>query len=280
MGAAGCKSSEQAAPPSKETTVPTIIQRITITQSDIQVDEVNLDKVHLRGDISLRNDGTVPVEVDKIILSSPEETIEELPWISSLEPEEEAKEYLSFSLSRKFGIYQIPITIGIMNPSGQILGEKNIIVPIPVATIGDTIQIEPDLSLTLLSWKESNIAVNGPYAGGDYYIFKAKPDMKFIILTYEFKNNGIREQETPYLNEGEILTNKGYIYQLWRPIGGFWTSSRDATRSEIETLVGNSGGYEKLLPEESTIGRVVFEIPENAMPIEAEIIYLQPLIRF
>ena len=83
--------------------------------------------------------------------------------------------------------------------------------------IGDTIpELEgyDNLAVTFLSWIESNIAIAGPYSGDTYYTFTAKPEMKFIILFFEFKNNGVRAQEIPYINEGEIITSeKGYIYE-------------------------------------------------------------------
>jgi len=59
----------------------------------------------------------------------------------------------------------------------------------PIIRIGDTIPefsaANPNLSLTLLSWKESDIAIDGPYVSG-YYAFTAKPGMKFVILTFRF----------------------------------------------------------------------------------------------
>jgi len=97
--------------------------------------------------------------------------------------------------------------------------------PIPIARIGETVaEIESgyNLSLTLLSCKESGVAVNGLY-GGAYYTFTAKPGMKFIIVIYRFQNNWIRQQKTPYIDAGEIATDRGYIYPTWSPPAGVWS---------------------------------------------------------
>ena len=147
-----------------------------------------------------------------------------------------------------------------------------------VVSIGDTIpelKGYDNLSVTFLSWAESNIAIEGPYMGDTYYTCTVKPGMKFIIIFFEFKNNGIRAQETPYFNEGEITTaEKGYIYEMWST--GFSHDEeeynrRESTEEEVEALIGNSGAYEKLLQEESVRGCVIFEIPKDLTPTEANI---------
>ncbi len=169
------------------------------------------------------------------------------------------------------------------------MAEKNITIPIPIVRIGDTIPEvgrsidKHNLSLTLLSSIESGIAVDGPYSGDEYYTFTAKPGMKFVILIFKFQNNWIRVQETPYLNTGEIATNKGYIYNTWDSPFGIHSEEykpRKSTDEEVKTLIGNSGGYEDLLPEESTIGCVVFGIPEDEIPIEASIVNVPSLIKY
>jgi len=156
-----------------------------------------------------------------------------------------------------------------------------------VARIGETIPVpgKENLSVTLLWWKESKVAVHGEYAGGEYWTFTAKPGMKFIILAYEFRNNWVREQETPYLSAGEILTApKGYYSELWDPPLGVQSKEykpRRAAAEEMETLIGDSGGYEKLMPEQYVIGCIKFEISEDATPVEADIVGLRPyLIKF
>lgn len=157
--------------------------------------------------------------------------------------------------------------------------------PTLIAKIGDTIPDcagKQNLSLTLLWWRESKIA-RYEYIDG-YYTFTAKPGMKFIILAYEFRNTGIKEQTTPYLSVGEIVTApEGYHYEIFTPPSGIHSEEykpRKATAEEVDTLIGDSGGYEDLLPEESVKGRVVFEIPEDATPIEAKIASIPYMIEF
>lgn len=69
----------------------------------------------------------------------------------------------------------------------------------------------------------------------------------------------------------------------WNPPAGIHSKEykpRKATNEEIEVLVGDSGAYEDLLPEESIVGSVVFEIPEDETPIEASIVYVRSLIKY
>ena len=118
--------------------------------------------------------------------------------------------------------------------------------PTSLARIGDTVALEsnPELDLTLLSWRESKESVNGPYISG-YYTFTALPGMKFVILYYRFTNTGIREQRTPYLSDGEILTDpERFYYKIWSPIGGANSTEydpRQATEAEVGSLGGDSG---------------------------------------
>lgn len=154
----------------------------------------------------------------------------------------------------------------------------------PVAKIGDTLPevgvgiSKHQLAMALLSWRESEVAVNGPYFAGDYYVFTAKPGMKFIVLYYQFTNNWVREQETPYVDAGEILTApKGYYYKVWSPSLGVSSTEykpRKATQDEVKRFGGDSGAFKRLMPEESTEGRVVFEIPEDSEPLEAKLAYV------
>jgi hypothetical protein len=146
-----------------------------------------------------------------------------------------------------------------------------------VARIGDTIPevglVNEDLSMTLIGWTESDIAVDGPYVGNEFYTFTTGPEMKFIILEFEFHNNWVREQETPHFDKGEVCTDKGYFYQVWSPPVGIHSEEyapRPSTQEEVENL-GGSGAFENLLPEESIRGHVVFEIPQGEEPEEVEL---------
>lgn len=264
--------------------------KIIIKDYNISIDNVDIDKLYLDSvKVLLRNEGNTSAKIDKIVLSSGKSKIEDTS-IGSLNSGEE-KEFslpVYHPLEKKIGVEQLKGLINVIDSSGKILAERDIIIPLPIVRIGDTIpEVGADiskhkLSLTLLSWKESDIAVDGPYTSG-YYTFTAKPGMKFIILIFEVRNNWIRPQETPDLDAGEIATDKGYIYPVWGPPLGVHSEEykpRKATEEEIKALIGDSGSYEDLLPEESAKGCVVFEIREDETPIEASIAHMSPLIKF
>jgi len=139
--------------------------------------------------------------------------------------------------------------------------------------------------LPFFLWTESNIAIEEPFSMNIYNTCTAKPGMKFVIIFFEFKNNGIRIQETPNFNEGEITTaEKGYIYESWSAgINEEEYNRREPTEEELEKLIGASGGYKELLPEESVKGCIVYEIPVEYTPYKATAFDLYPgeyLIRF
>ena len=283
--------------------VPPAESKIVIESYNISIGYVGVDKLYLdKAEVMLRNEGDASATGIELVISSNEEEIEGYPS-TTLEPGEEKKVSYSFSgisreISKGIGVEEIAVTMrllgyperrGIEKVEKQILAEKNMTIPIPIVRIGDTIPEvgkgidKHNLSLTLLSWIESGIAVDGPYSGSEYYTFTAKPSMKFVILIFKFQNNWIRVQETPYLNTGEITTNKGYIYTIWDSPFGIHSGEYKlgkSTDEEVKTLIGDSGGYEDLLPEESTIGCVVFEIPEDEIPIEASIVHIPSLIKY
>lgn len=284
---AGCIEEKTPSEVPKETPQQVIESKIVIKGYNIEIDHVGVDKLYLdEVNVLLRNEGSAPIKIDRIILSLGKSKIEDT-LVGSLNPGEEKDFSLPTypPLEKEIGIDEVKGMISVIDSSGKILAEEYITIQIPVARIGDTIpEVEGkhNLSLTLRSWKESDIAVDGPYSTG-YYTFTAKPGMKFIILIYRFQNNWIRPQDTPYLDAGEIATNKGYIYAIWNPLGGATSEEykpRKATDDEVKTLVGDSGGYEDLLPEESTVGCVVFEIPKDETPIEASIVHVPPLIKY
>ena len=70
---------------------------------------------------------------------------------------------------------------------------------------------------------------------------------------------------------------------MWKPPSGTLSQEYDprmTTEEELNTLLGDSGGYEELFPKESTVGRIVFEILEGETPIEASIKWVPYLIKF
>jgi len=281
------------------TPTPKLTPKIVAEDYKIRLYDVGVDKLYIdEVNIVLKNIGGVLVTVTKLIISSNGEEIQS-SGSTALGPLEQKEiafsswNYGSYDkLAKPIGVDQITATMKILGyPQGitgdQILLEKDIAISIPKVRMGDTIaeiQGKQNLSLTLLSWEKSLIAVYGPYSSSSqYYTFTARPGMKFIVLIYRFQNNGIREQETPYIDAGEIATDKGYIYSVWSPPGGVYSEEykpREATSEEVDRLIGDSGGYEDLLQEESTIGCVVFEIPADATPVEASLAYVPVLIKF
>jgi hypothetical protein len=252
----------------------------------------SIDKANLGSlEVSLRNDGDEPAEIYKLALSISGQNYEQLVW-ENLNPKER-KTFTIYGLwgaiGREIGNYTIKCKLEVQDKNSRILLTENLTFAVSTIGIGDTIaEIEgtDNMSLTLLRWVESDIAVEGPYADGNYYTFTAKPNMKFVIVIYMFQNNGRRPQETPYIDSGEIATDKGFIYPSWHSPLGIWSEEylpRKATDNEVRILIGSSGGYVKLqpgTPGESVVGRIVFEIPRDARPIEAKIDYIPYLVKF
>jgi len=280
--------------PSEE--VPSGTPTIVIADYEIRLNDVGVDKLYIdEVIIELKNDGDASTTITELVISSNGAEIRGPIFFVTLGPGEKQEiscsgSLSSHELSKPIGVTQLAATVTILGypkgaTGGRILAEEDVAISIPKISVGSTIPAiegKQGLSLALLSWKESNIAVDGPY-GSSYYTFTAKPNMKFVILIYRFQNSGIREQETPYINAGEIATDEGYIYSVWSPPVGVYSEEykpREATIEEVDRLIGDSGGFEDLLQEETTIGCVVFEIPAGATPIEASLAYLPVLIKF
>ena len=250
---------------------------ISITDYDITVDYVEIDKLYLdEVEVSLTNEGSASSRIDQIVITTGDSNIEMTLFLQTVKPNEQltiiGNPYSA--LDRNIGDKQIEGTVSLVQYSGEILAEKNITIQIPFIKSGDIIpeigRDENNLSFTLISCKERDKAL---YSTGSYNIlYLSREGYKFIIATYELKNNWIREQSTPYLYHGEVATDKGYIYSKWD-----WTDNYDeyetrtATDDEKNELIGDSGGYEKLLPEESVKGCIVFEISEDETALEISI---------
>jgi hypothetical protein len=258
----------------------------------------DLDAIYLQQvQVLLRNDGDLPSVVQKLVVASETNEVEASVYDARLDPKSEKSIAFNFrgaKIVRSIGLERIESTVRVLGYTGeksqgieQKLAEAKFSLLVPVARIGETISEygdTHDLPLTLLWWRESSIAVHGPYFPSEYYTFTARPGMKFVILAFMFENKGIREQETPYLHAGEIGTGpKGCCYKVWEPPLGVHSEEynpRKSTWDEVNTLVGDSGGFETLLPEQSVVGCVVFEIPQETTPIEASIVGLPVLIKF
>ena len=245
------------------------LSKIVIKDYDVSIKSIGLDKIYIDNVVVLlKNEGDEIVKVDTITVLSGDNKIEEIFYDFlgldediSLTPDEEK----NFSLSnyqeweKEIGIEQLDGKISVTTRKGGVLTEENITIQIPFIKVGDTIEeVRPDishnLSLIFLSWGESENATNNDYTA------TAGDGMKLIVLYFECKNSWIRSQDNVYIKADEILTNKGYIYsEIWTDY--FW-------------------GYNELLPEESIVGCLAFEIPENEIPIEASIEYIPFLINF
>lgn len=152
--------------------------------------------------------------------------------------------------------------------------------PAPLLHIGDAVEIVPypydqgETLVTFLGWEESEIAVKGPYIEGLHYTFTAKPGMKFIVISFEYTNIGIRPQHPECLHNGEVTTNIGHIYSAWEPPLGVHSEEynpRIATEQELETVGTPESCFEELMQEETRLDRIAFEIPEVNEPITANI---------
>ena len=123
------------------------------------------------------------------------------------------------------------------------------------AHIGDTVQVsrrDTGINMTLLSCSETVEAVtNGSYT------YTLKPGMKFIIFTYSFKNDGVREQQIPHFYQGEVKTDRGYYYKI----------------------LSSHSPYRALLPEDSMEGKTIFEIPEQQVPTEIQLVNIPAIIQ-
>ncbi|WP_456324690.1 hypothetical protein [Desulfonauticus submarinus] len=190
-----------------------------------------------------------------------------------------------FEIKRDLGEYKkYKGIVFLKNESGKILDKKEFFVSPPTAKVGDTTSVgRHNLSLTLLSLKESKVAVYGPYGLDNeyYYTFTAKPGMKFIILIYKVQNKWKRSQKTPVFL-GKIATDRGHVYSYWTPPRGIWSweyKPIEAAPEEVRTLIGKSGSYEYLAPRESTMGCLIFEIPSHEIPVEASITDVPVLIK-
>jgi hypothetical protein len=147
--------------------------------------------------------------------------------------------------------------------------------------MGDTATIAPYIdtrfSLTFLWWKESPVAVDGPYSGGGYYTFTARPDMKFVILAFKFRNDWKKPLQTPLL-AGTVITDREYEFPAWSPPMGVHSedySPRPSTQEELQALPGNAAAFEELIPEqESEWGALTFEIPVDQSPMSAQLSYV------
>ncbi len=148
--------------------------------------------------------------------------------------------------------------------------------PLPPVSRGQTVAEMPEtgtthVSFTFLHWRSSDRAVVA--AQGSHVTYFARPGMKFIVLSYRFKNNGATEQVTPDIDAGRIVTRpKGNAHMLWEvPKGTELKDYRPAETmiADVSVLGDGNGAGVRLVADQEVDGRVVFEIPVDAVPFDA-----------
>jgi len=267
---------------------------VAIEEWNVEIEHVGIEKVDLESfEVVLRNTSSRPINIGVISLHAGNS---ENKRMFSTEMNPGAKRsfsvFTSEPLERPRGARSLGCKIIVGEDIGKvmspIIAEKEISISIPTAGIGYTQRVgilkEKTITLTLLSWKEGDKALAGPYPDGTYYIYTPRPGNKFIMLIYELRNDWSQSQKTPHIKFGDMLTDNGEIYSAWQAPSDPANLSqeyigRPATDEEITTLIRYSGGRE-LASGESIKGRIIFEIPEEENPVEASIHSLRPLIEY
>ena len=241
---------------------------LEITDYKVTFTDLQLDKVTARIEVNLKGEGADFV-------------IAKIGGKKFRGDVENGKADITSSIERIPGQDSFTIEVTAFGRYEEVLAQKSFTEKIPIVSIGATLpDVKNDISLTLLWWKESNIALER-WGENEIYTISSKPGMKFVILAYEFQNNGRRPKETPYFDKGEIATSQGYIYPLTSL--GYRDyleehSPRKPTSRELSEFIGDSGGYKKLQHGKKVMGRVLFEIPSNEKPSEIKIYNLFPII--
>lgn len=260
--------------------------KLVIKDYEIIVSSTKIEKVYIDSiTVLLKNDGVSSVRLGYIVLTSGESEIKSFLVFDRIEAGEEKSfsESTYGSLNRNIGTDTLNATLSILTTySQEVIVKKNITISIPFIKVGDTIPevgSSYNMSMTVLSYLVGDIAVTYSNSMDKYTTWSPLEGRKFIVITFGFQNNWIKPQSTPYLHEGEIATDKGYIYPAW----AYYSEKgeyRDSTEDEINTYIGDSGGYVELLPGESgVVGCIVFEIPEEEKAIEVSIISVPYLIK-
>jgi len=231
---------------------------LEITGCKVTFTNLQLDKVTARIEVNLKGDGADFV-VAKIGGEKYRVDVENGKATSG-----------SIDIDRMPGQDSLTIELTAFSRYGELLAQRSFRVKIPTVSIGETLpDVGNDMSLTLLWWKESKIALCR-WSKSEVYTINSKPGFKFVLLAYEFQNNGRRLGETPYIDKGEIATTQGYIYpslDLGHRDYLEEHSPREPRSQELSEFIGDSGGYEKLLPRETVKGRIIFEIPKDGKPL-------------
>lgn len=260
---------------------------LAITDLQAEVLFVSVDDITVRFAVTVRSNLPTPVTLRQLRV----QLHSDLQWVLldcddlflRVDPSEAQQVVSVCTLPKPTGTKSISGTI-LMDDDVATVAQEQFSVSVPRVAFGDSIQGLGDGNLTIkfLSWRESDAAVRGPYGSG-FYTFTAQPGFKFIVLLVEFLNESNRGQRTPYIDSGELVTDTDNIYSLWSPPGGVNADEyapRPSNEDEIATLAGDSGAYETLLPGERVRGGLVFEIPADLRPVEADLSSVFPLVVF
>lgn len=200
-------------------------QEITIEEWNASVEHVGIDELRLETfDVLLANHSTRPIEIGVIKLSSGESAIDRM-LSELLHPGDKKKFSLicAAPLEKEPGVRELKCKIIVGEDIGQIMcpviAEKEISISIPTAKVGYTQRVgilkEKTITLTLVSWREVDKALAGPYPGEVYYVCTARPGNKFVMLVFTLRNDWSQPQKTPYISFGQMLSDKGMIYSAW-----------------------------------------------------------------
>lgn len=114
----------------------------------------------------------------------------------------------------------------------------------------------PGLRFKFLKWRESPIAVEGPFSGNEYCTYSAKPGMKFVVMDYKVRNADVRQHYVSQIGAAYVKTSKGYEHTKFDHPGCNSDAAktpcraRKSTPHEISELVASTITKSKLLPEE------------------------------
>ena len=122
----------------------------------------------------------------------------------------------------------------------------------------------------------SEILINGPFVGNTFQAFKPIEGYKFFYLNMVIQNQGIERAKPPMYSghaEFKVKVDKGYIYQEINQIASLsWADEKrcigSADPEQRLKYPGSNRLVFELNPEEQEELVVVFEIPENTVPIE------------
>jgi len=237
---------------------------IYVCISNGEVDEFHMDGVEW----TFRNEGGEKVRIDRVAVYL-ERSRFERELNLSLDPGEE----------RSFQLYSPPFPITLKKSTGMSVKggveivsrdtiiRKNFTAPLPSMKVGEAVNnvaARNELSLAFLGWKESGAVVYS--YKGSHYRFEAKPGMKFVVLALTLHNNGKDALFIDALSptDGEIATDKG-IYKSWTPD----FSEKYLWKKDAKSLTPLTKG--KIMPDESIVFHVAFEVPENERPLYASL---------